>query len=201
MTSLDPMNVMGLAQPSYELMCPLPFIILGGVPDNVLSGLQQSVLRLKRQGLANTTKGTYRTHLKTFLTFCVTYNVNPVPISPDNVELYIAYLVDFKCFAYSSYYDPISQTWSIKHMLTGVKRELGTAQSCKSPVTPKILLSIRSSLDLSVHNNQCFWAACLLGFFGFLRPNNFLVKGLFDPDTHIRRMDVIVHSMGYPHIS
>ena len=41
-----------------------------------------------------------------------------------------------------------------------------------------------------------FWAACLTGFFGFLRPNNFLVKGTFNPDINLRRIDVLPCSWG-----
>lgn len=104
------------------------------------------------------------------------------------MELYIAYLVDVKRFKFGtikSYLniisvlhksqnlpDPIS-LWSIKHMLTGVKRELGAAQSCKTPITPEILLRISELLDLSNQNNYVFWAACLVGFFWFFKTKQF----------------------------
>lgn len=76
------------------------------------------------------------------------------------MELYIAYLVDKKPFAYSSIRsyihiigvlhkmhdlkDPVGDSWNIKHLLTGVKPELGTSQSCKAPVTPELLLNLRN---------------------------------------------------------
>jgi hypothetical protein len=67
-------------------------------------------------------------------------------------------------------------------------RELGTSQDCKAPITPELLLKFKSILDLDCHYNIVFWAACLTGFYGFLRPNNFLVKGSFDPDFNLRRV-------------
>ena len=66
--------------------------------------------------------------------------------------------------------DPTANSWNIKHFLTGVKRELGTSQSCQAPVTPELLLNLKNVLDMSNHNNIVFWAACLTYFFGFLRP-------------------------------
>ena len=37
---------------------------------------------------------------------------------------------------------------------------------------------------------------CLTGLYGFLRPNNFLVEGSFDPDFNLRRVDVFPCSWG-----
>ena len=161
--------------------------------------------RLKSKGWAKSTSGTYRTHLKTYLEFCKKkYDLEPVPCTTKTVELYIAFLVNVKKFAFSSIRsyvniisvlhkshdvpDPIASCWNIRHLLTGVKRELGTSQDCKAPITPELLLKFKSILDLDCHYNIVFWAACLTGFYGFLRPNNFLVKGSFDPDFNLRRV-------------
>ncbi|XP_076114093.1 uncharacterized protein LOC143082338 [Mytilus galloprovincialis] len=174
--------------------------------------LEITVGRLKTKGWAESTSGTYRTHLKTYVQFCEEYEFKAVPCDEKTVEFYVAYLVDKKHFAYSSIrsyiniisilhkmhnlQDPISNSWNIKHLLTGVKRELGTNQSCKAPVPPELLLSMKKVLDMSNHNNIVFWAACLTGFFGFLRPNNFLVKGNFNPEFNLRRIDVLLCSWG-----
>ena len=47
------------------------------------------------------------------------------------------------------------------------------------------------------YNNIVFWAACLFGFFGFLRPNNFLIKGHFDAQRHIQRQDIVEQPDGF----
>lgn len=115
--------------------------------------------RLKSKGWAKSTSGTnYHTHLKTYLEFCGKYDLEPVPCTTKTVELYIAFLVDVKKFAFSSIRsyvniisvlhkshdapDPIASCWNIRHLLTGVKRELGTSQDCKAPITPELLLSL-----------------------------------------------------------
>jgi hypothetical protein len=54
----------------------------------------------------------------------------------------------------------------------GVKRELGTSQDCKAPITPELLLKFKSILDLDCHNNIVFWAACLTGFYGTLQERS-----------------------------
>jgi hypothetical protein len=191
-------------------MFRLPFILPDGA--NLLLDLEIEVGRLKDKGWADSTSGTYRTHMKTYLHFCEEYELQPVPCDQNTVELYIAYLVDKKRSAYSSIrsyiniisilhkmhdlQDPIANSWNIKHLLTGVKRELGTSQSCRAPVTQELLLKLKNVLDMSNHNNIVFWATCPTGFFGFLRPNNFLVKGTFNPDINLRRIDVLPCSWG-----
>ena len=83
-----------------------------------------------------------------------------MPCTTKTVELYIAFLVDVKKFAFSSIRsyvniisvlhkshdapDPIASCWNIRHLLTGVKRELGTSQDCKAPITPELLLKFKS---------------------------------------------------------
>ncbi|CAG2250311.1 unnamed protein product [Mytilus edulis] len=150
--------------------------------------LENSVVRLKSKGWASSTSGTYRTHHKTYLEFCENYDLKPLPCTTKIVELYIAFFVDVKNFALSSIRsylniisvlhkshdkpDPIASCCHVRHLLTGVKQELGTSQNCKAPVTPE-------------------------GFyFYFLRPNNVLVKGLFDPEINLRRVDVLPCSWG-----
>jgi hypothetical protein len=163
------------------------------------------VCRLKSKGWAKSTSGTY-------LEFCGKYDLEPVPCTTKTVERYIAFLVDVKKFAFSSIRsyvniisvlhkihdppDPIASCWNIRHLLTGVKRELGTSQDCKAAITPELLLKFISILDLDCHNDIAFWAACLTGFYGFVRPNNFLVKGSVDSDFNLRRVDVMPCSWG-----
>jgi hypothetical protein len=134
------------------------FIPDGGTRETQV--LEDSVCRLKSKGWAKSTSGTYRTHLKTYLEFCGKYDLEPVPCTAKTVELYIAFLVDVKKFAFSSIRsyvniisvlhkshdapDPIASCWNIRHLLTGVKRELGTSQDCKAPITPELLLKFKS---------------------------------------------------------
>ena len=130
------------------------FIPNGGTRETQV--LEDSVCRLKNKGWAKSTSGTYRTHFKNYLEFCGKYDLEPVPCTTKTVELYIAFLFDVKKLAFSSIRsyvniisvlhkshdvpDPIASCWNIRHLLTGVKRELGTSQDCKAPITLELLL-------------------------------------------------------------
>ena len=57
---------------------------------------------------------------------------------------------------------------------------------------------IQHSLDLSSFEHCMLWAACCLGFFGFLRAGEFTVNSAFDPATHLTLQDLQVDSMTNP---
>lgn len=48
----------------------------------------------------------------------------------------------------------------------------GVSVARKAPVTPPMLLAIRSQLNLSFPMDCVFWSACLTMFFGLLRKSN-----------------------------
>ena len=129
----------------------------------------------------------------------------PVPISTqDNMSLFIAYLAYHNKFRYCSienylvvvkhlhkangFYDPIDH-WHIKHLLKGVKRELGVAQVGATAVTPDMLFLIKKALNLYKLFDLSVWVACLIGFFGLLRPGNFLFKDKHTPILRIEQID------------
>ncbi len=126
------------------------------------------------------------------------------------LELYVAYLVHFKKLKYHTivcYLNIVShlhkgeglvspvQSWGVKQILRGVKRSLGAAQNCVKPITPHILLHIKAVLS-NVLSDKCFWTACIMAFFGLLRPNNFLVTTQ-ESGSCVRRVDVTKIPGGY----
>jgi hypothetical protein len=68
----------------------------------------------------------------------------------------------------------------------------------KLPITPLILLQIKSLLVLSNPRGAVFWAACLVAFFGFFRKSNlFGPSGSgFDPSKHLCRSDFLLYPWG-----
>lgn len=112
-------------------------------------------------------------------------------IPKSNCDVRLIHDASLPLHKHNNFVDPIVELLEVIHMLTGVKRELGKSQNCKQHITPDMMLAIGNMLDLSYHNNVVFWAACLVGFWGFLRPNNFLVRGDFDPSRHLRAIDVL----------
>ena len=91
--------------------------------------LEITVGRLKTKGWAESTSGTYRTHLKTYVQFCEEYEFKAVPCDEKTVEFYVAYLVDKKHFAYSSIRSYINS--------------ISILQFCIKCTTCKILFQIR----------------------------------------------------------
>lgn len=174
--------------------------------------LETRVAEYRGATFADSTKRSYSTFIKSYLQFCALYNVLPVPASSQTVSLYIAYIADRLCANSVGKYltavrllhleaglpNPVKDNWYIDSVLRGVRKKKGVTVTKKLPITPHILLQIKSRLDLSVHQNILFWGACLLGFFGMLRRSNFLPASAaaFDPKKHLRRTDIQVMPWG-----
>ena len=86
----------------------------------------------------------------------------------------------------------------LQRLLRGIKRVQGTNQTKRLPITSTLLQLILQSLDLSIYEHAMLWAACCLGFFGFLRAGEFTINSLFDPDIHITVQDIQVDSRTGP---
>lgn len=93
--------------------------------------------------------------------------------------------------------DPILHDFQLKYLLMGVKRELGRAQTPVDSVTPRHLLTVRSLLDCSSIADLPFLCACLIAFYGLLRPGNVAITGPFDQSKRVRRIDLMPCSWGY----
>lgn len=86
--------------------------------------------------------------------------------------------------------DPaVSDMYEVKLVLIGVNKEKGKEVHRMAPITPEVLLLLRTKLNLEDHNDVTFWAACLVGFFGLLRRSNLFPPALsrFDPKKHLSR--------------
>lgn len=86
-----------------------------------------------------------------------------------------------------------AESFGVTLALRGLKRVKGAGRpGQKLPITPELLLAIRSRLDFTQVNDISLWAACLVAFFGFLRKSNYVSeteKGATDPHI-LRRCDV-----------
>ncbi|CAC5405602.1 unnamed protein product [Mytilus coruscus] len=93
--------------------------------------------------------------------------------------------------------EPISGNWQIQKVLNGVRRSIGDAQKGAELMTPRLLLMIKANLDLNSQNDICIWSACLMGFYGLLRPGNFLHSGKYVEHRDIQICDVHYHRNDY----
>ena len=96
--------------------------------------------------------------------------------------------------------DPLLNCLRLQRVIRGVKRSQGSPAAQRLPITDSLLLVIHRALDLKVFDHCAFWAACMLGYFGFLRAAEFTVPNLasFSPAIHLSVADIAVDSLQSP---
>lgn len=150
---------------------------------------------------ADNTKKAYNTHLRIYLSFCERLNILPVPVSDNTIAMYAAFLAKTRKPATVKQYlnivrllhieaglpHPYQDSWVVKSTLRGIDRVKGCEVNRKTPMTPELLLTIKSKLSTS--SADCvFWAASLVLFFGLLRKSNLFPDSKpFDPEKQLTR--------------
>ena len=93
----------------------------------------------------------------------------------------------------------------LEYVLKGIKREQaskGITPKQRLPISPAILLQIKHLWDpyATDHNTAMLWAACCLGFFGFLRCAEFTCPSMhaYDSGMHLNLSDVALDSTTNP---
>ena len=94
--------------------------------------------------------------------------------------------------------DPLVRCLRLQRLLRGIKRVQGPVSPRRLPITIDHLRVIQRSLDLSTADHVMLWAACCLGFFGFLRAGEFTVNSAFHPSTHMTVSDLQADSLVSP---
>ena len=97
--------------------------------------------------------------------------------------------------------DPLAKKLKLDLLLRGLRRKKPSSQDKRLPITPLILEKIFSVLNKNPSNfeNKLLWAACCLGFFGFLRSSKFTTQSdNYDPSRHLPVQDVAVDSLENP---
>ncbi|KAK3698551.1 hypothetical protein QZH41_014483, partial [Actinostola sp. cb2023] len=171
------------------------------------------------QGLAPSTRRTYASAQRKFIDFChqlgkVHPSGSPCPADEWTLCLFASFLADSINHASIKVYlsavramhieqgfpDPLVAQLRLQRVIRGIKRTQGLAKSERLPVTDQIMLVIRKSLDLDLFDHCMFWAACNLGYFGFLRASEFTVPNLasFSSLHHLEVGDIAVDSKSHP---
>ena len=167
------------------------------------------VLKFGKQAYETSTKATYKSQLQAYLTFCVYYGYQPLPASTITLSRYAAFLAhSLSASSIPAYLnivrilhlehgldDPTKNNFHLATTLRGICRFKGRTVSQKQPMTPAMLLAIKSRLNLADPVHATFWAVCLTGFFGLLRKANMLLKGVakFNPLKRLRRSDIMFY--------
>lgn len=173
--------------------------------------LDSLVVHFRSHTYAESTKKTYQNYLKSYMDFCKKFHIRLVPLSTHNLARYIAFLSNRLQFSSISNYlsivrllhseagvDSPLDSCFINSVLKGAKRVLGKESRRKFPITPAILMDIFSILPLDNSKDLCFWAACLVAFFSFLRKSNLFTtsRSAFDPLRHLSRQNIIFQEDG-----
>lgn len=144
---------------------------------------------------AESTKSSYRSHLKAYLRFCIYFDLNPVPASQKTVMCYISFLArTLKPSSIANYINiirilhleanlpnPLENNFMVANLRRGILRVKGTPPNQKLPITCEILIEIFKALNFRRNKDVAFWCACVLAFFGFLRKATLLPKNLKNP--------------------
>lgn len=179
--------------------------------DPELQALDARVSVIRQHILSKGTQKTYTSYLSAYKKFCIKISIDPVPISQVNLGRYIAHLSNTKKFnSISNYlsvvrllhlelgYDNPLDTYYIKSMKSGVRRLLGDSTNSKLPITPTILLGLKSLLSFSDSLHRAFWAVCLVAFFSFFRKSNLLPQSSssFDPSKQLTKDNITFSKQG-----
>ena len=140
------------------------------------------------QGLAPSTRKSYASGRRKFYDFCrhagrLHQDGSPCPAEEWTLCLFVSFLADSVQHSSIKVYlsavrslhieqgfpDPLINCLRLQRVLRGIKRSQGSSATQRLPVTDSILFVIHQALDPSSFDHCMFWAACTLGYFGFLR--------------------------------
>lgn len=174
--------------------------------------LREKVSFYQSIAFAPSTNHTYSAHRRSYLSFCNSIGINPVPASSELLCSYAAHLAARLKFSSIKQYfniirilhlewgleNPCLHDYRLKLTLRGIRRHLGDAVSRKEPITPALLRAILTSLNMNKPRDAAIWAACLVMFFGLLRRSNVTPPGprAFDPSKHLQRQDISFSATG-----
>ena len=190
-------------------------------PRLYLRHLDDAVSRLFSAGIATSTARTYRSGQSRFFEFCRRAGTSSGVLSEETLCRFVAYLAQdhlaygtIKCYLSAVRHLQIAQGFGdifasrlprLDYVLRGVRRSQGSQpKRPRLPMTPEILRTLHRHWSPREDDFDVvmLWAACCLGFFGFLRAGEFTVESLrcFDPVAHLAPADVSVDSREVPKV-
>lgn len=147
--------------------------------------METEVLTVLKCTYADSTKSSYKTHLKSYSSFCSVLGLPLVPAKPHFVALYAVLLSrSLRYGSISQYLNIITllhksvdmpsplDSFVVKSTLRGIKNTIGHEPSIKLPVKPCMLYKILNIMNLNEIMDACIWMTCIVMFYGLLRKSN-----------------------------
>ncbi|XP_078619225.1 uncharacterized protein LOC144886464 [Branchiostoma floridae x Branchiostoma japonicum] len=176
-------------------------------PASQLCLLDRQVAASKRSAFATGTYNNLRTQWRSFFLFCEYFGLPALPTdvptlaryaqflsrsckSPDTIKIYVHGVRQLHLF--HGLTAPPANAFDLKLVLTSLSRHSAHVSQQKLPITPSILLRLRSLLDLWRPLHATLWAAFCVGFFTLLRKSNLVPPSgtAFSPDKHLARESI-----------
>ena len=183
--------------------------------------LATTVQLLLQSGLAPATQRVYLVGKKKYLCFCQETSNPHLPVTEFKLVNFVASAASrglkhptIKCYLSAIRHlqiecgekDPRVESMPLLVLaLWGTKREqAGAVKRTRLPITPVILEQLRRiwNRDSANHDHIMLWAACCVGFFGFLRSGEMTTSevGEFDPGQHLTIRDITVDDIENPQV-
>ena len=166
---------------------------------------------LLSKGIAPSTSKVYSSAQRIYLEFCSRLNLTPLPASEATLILFATELAQTRAHTTIRTYlagvrhlhvtqghgNPLLGTLKLDLVLKGIHRIKPNQSQARLPVTPSIMAKIKGILDRTPDFESCMlWAACCIGFFGFMRCGEFMLPDAtpFDAGKHLTAADIAVDS-------
>jgi hypothetical protein len=177
--------------------------------------LEEQAEVLLRAGIAQSTEKTYSTAQRGYLLFCQRLNLTPLPATEDTLILFATELAQARAYSTIKTYlagvrhlhvihglgNPLEGKLKLGLVLKGINRVKPRQNYTRLPVTPLILSAIKSALEMRPGlDSTMLWAACCMGFFGFMRSGEFTIpaSNAYDSNRHLSVSDIAVDSHTNP---
>ena len=157
--------------------------------------LKRDVKKSTVSAYAEGTRKNMRVHWKAFLLFCTFFNLLPLPASLETICLFIQFLSrSFKSVESIKNYVsgvctlhlflghafPSLDEFGIKLLYRGIARDKAHLPRRALPITPQILLEIKSFLNMNDANDASVWCLFLFAFYCMARKSNLV------PDSSLK---------------